>query len=132
MGVAPCNVEVGTPNIFLPSSSLFTTLLYLKKLTCICHQCVILLSGFCWVCPIRDQQEIGKREEREVRLFVSLLPQYEATVGWHGLQVITFSRCSLYMTLSCWVPLTAPSFRILVAPCRSSNTNNPKLFHHLL
>lgn len=80
---------------------------------------------------MRDQQETGKRGEREVRVFVSLLPQYEATVGSHGPEIITFSRWSLYMTLSSWVLLTVPSLELLVTPCCSSNTI-PKLFHRLL
>lgn len=65
---------------------------------------------------MRDQQETGMRGGREMRVFVSLLPQYEATVGWLGPEIITFSRWSLYMTLSSWVLLTVPSLGLLSLP----------------
>lgn len=38
------------------------------------------------------QQEIRKMEEREVRAFVFLLPCWEATLGWHGPEIITFLK----------------------------------------
>lgn len=37
VGIFPCNIEISMPSVFPPSSPLSTTLLYLKKLTCICH-----------------------------------------------------------------------------------------------